>query len=77
MRTRNRAERKNQRDQRGACSERVGEQRDGDVPASEPFTHDARSDDGGKEQRRSYEFRDVATHDKIRSLQRASSADAP
>ena len=42
----NRAEREDEGDERRACRERVGEQRDGHVAAGQALAHDARADDG-------------------------------
>ena len=50
VRARNRPERQDQRDERRARRERVGEQRDRDVPAGEPLAHDPGADDGGEQQ---------------------------
>ena len=52
VRARNRPEGQDQRDERGARGDGVGEQRDGDVPAGEPLAHDAGPDHGRQEQRR-------------------------
>ncbi len=52
VRAGDRAEGQDQRDEAGAGRERVGEQRDRDVPAREPLAHDARADDRGEEQGR-------------------------
>ena len=50
--TRNGTERQDQRHQRRSGCERVGEQRDGDIPAGEPLAHDARTHDRHQEQGR-------------------------
>ena len=47
-----------QRDQCPAGGDRVGQQRDADVPAAQPLRHDPRPDHGRDEQRRSQPFRD-------------------
>jgi len=51
----------NQRHQRGAGRQRVCEKGDGDVTTREPFAHDARSDDGGDQQRGCDGFGDTST----------------
>ena len=56
MRARNRPERQNECDERCAGRERVGQQRDRDVAAGQPFAHDAGADDGGQQERRAERF---------------------
>ena len=53
VRARDRSEGDDQRDQRRARREGVGEQRERDVRARELLGHDPRPDDGGQQQRRS------------------------
>ena len=52
VRARDRTEGQDQRHQHGAGREGVREERDRDVPAREPLTHDARADDAREQQRR-------------------------
>ena len=56
MRARYRAEGQDQRDERAARRDRVGEQRQRDVSAGEPLGHDAGADHGGEQQRRADRF---------------------
>ena len=52
MRAGDRPESENERHQHRAGCERVGEQRDRDVSAGQPFAHDAGADDRGQQKRR-------------------------
>jgi hypothetical protein len=52
VRSRNRSERKDQRNERGAGRDGVCEERDRGVSAGEPIAHDAGSDNGGEQQGR-------------------------
>ena len=65
VRSRNRPEGENQRDQHGAGGERIGQQRDGDVAAGQPLAHDAGADHSrqqeGRPERLSYSTPDHST----------------
>ena len=67
MRPRDRPEREDERDERGARRERIGEQRHGDVPAGEPLAHDPGPDDGREQKRGSEPLRRAAPREYGRS----------
>ena len=54
VRARDRPERQDEGDQRGARGERIRQQRDGDVPAGEALAHDAGADHGREQKGRAH-----------------------
>jgi hypothetical protein len=60
MRSRNRAERKDERYQGGARRQRICEKRDSDIATAQALAHDARANDRRQQQRRSEQLSDKA-----------------
>ena len=61
VRSGDRAKRKNDRNQSGACCKRIGKQSQGDITRRKPFAHNPRTHNCSKQQQRAGKLRNDAT----------------